>query len=191
MKSATNGNWATVCAQAMLLGLCVCLTGALIAQLTLGELPCPLCMLQRMAMMLCALGPAMILFEVRRGNSEPAIYAQGFGMSVLAAVLGMSVSTRQVLLHILPGDHGYGSPVLGLHLYTWALLVFICALIGASLGLLLVNTKRWAPPPFRLLSTLLPWLLAGLIAANVLSVFIEEGLHWVLPDDPVHYLLLR
>ncbi|WP_266160315.1 disulfide bond formation protein B [Dyella silvatica] len=191
MKPLTNGSWALTCAQIMLLGLCVCLAGAFVAQLTLGELPCPLCILQRMAMMLCALGPAMILFEARRGHNESAIYAQGFGLSVLAAILGMAISTRQVLLHILPGDPGYGSAVLGLHLYTWALLVFICVLLGAAVGLLLIGTKGWTPPPLRLLSTLLPWLLAGLIAANLLSVFIEEGLHWVLPDDPVYYQLLK
>jgi hypothetical protein len=46
-------------------------------------------------------------------------------MSVIAAVGGACISIRQILLHIVPPDPGYGDPVLGLHLYTWALLVFV------------------------------------------------------------------
>ena len=45
----------------------------------------------------------------------------------------MAISTRQILLHITPGDPGYGSVVLGLHLYTWALLIF------AALGLTTIS----------------------------------------------------
>jgi hypothetical protein len=50
-------------------------------------------------------------------------------MSLLAAVAGAVASTRQVLLHIMPGDAGYGSALLGYHYYTWALLGFIAAIV--------------------------------------------------------------
>jgi hypothetical protein len=44
--------------------------------------------------------------------------AVGQGMAVAAAVLGAVAAGRQILLHILPSDQGFGSPVFGLHLYT-------------------------------------------------------------------------
>ena len=40
------------------------------------------------------------------------------------------MSGRQVLLHILPGDPGYGGEVLGLHLYSWAFIVFATIIAG-------------------------------------------------------------
>ena len=49
-------------------------------------------------------------------------------MMILGALLGMVMSTRQVLLHIKPGDPGYGGTVLGLHFYTWALITFFIGL---------------------------------------------------------------
>jgi hypothetical protein len=38
------------------------------------------------------------------------------GMAIIAAALGAVAAGRQVLLHILPGDPGFGFPVFGLHL---------------------------------------------------------------------------
>lgn len=34
-----------------------------------------------------------------------------------------------MLLHIMPGDAGYGSALLGYHYYTWALLGFVAAIV--------------------------------------------------------------
>ncbi len=39
-----------------ILTICGVLAGAFVVQFGQGEFPCPLCVLQRMAMMLCALG---------------------------------------------------------------------------------------------------------------------------------------
>ena len=36
---------------------------------------------------------------------------------------------RQVLLHIMPGDAGYGSALLGYHYYTWAFIGFAVAIV--------------------------------------------------------------
>src|SRR5579872_4446836 len=84
-----------------LYGVALVLAAAFAAQLLLYELPCPLCLLQRILFALLAVGP---ILNVRFGP-RPSHYA----LSLLTAVLGASVSTRQVLLHILPGDAGYGS----------------------------------------------------------------------------------
>ena len=46
-------------------------------------------------------------------------------MTILASLVGSAASIRQILLHIVPPDPGYGPPILGVHLYSWAL-VFAC-----------------------------------------------------------------
>ena len=86
------------------------LAAAFAAQFVLHELPCPLCLLQRILFATLAIGP---ILNIRFGP-RPSHYA----MSLLAAVAGAVASTRQVLLHILPGDAGYGSALLGYHYYT-------------------------------------------------------------------------
>src|SRR5882757_1827895 len=97
------------------------LTAAFAAQLTLHELPCPLCPLQRILFATLAIGP---ILNIRFGP-RPSHYA----LSLLAAVAGAIASTRQVLLHIMPADGGYGSALLGYHYYTWALIGFIAAIV--------------------------------------------------------------
>src|SRR5438445_9904369 len=87
------------------------LVAAFAAQFILHELPCPLCLLQRILFAALAVGP---MLNIRFGP-RPSHYA----MSLLAAVAGAVASTRQVLLHIMPGDAGYGSALLGYHYYTW------------------------------------------------------------------------
>src|SRR5215471_16930898 len=111
-------------------GLCavaLVLTVAFAAQLLLHELPCPLCLLQRIQFALLAVGP---ILNVRFGP-RPSHYA----LSLLVAAAGAAFSMRQILLHILPGDPGYGSALLGYHYYTWAFIGFAVAivLIGAML----------------------------------------------------------
>jgi disulfide bond formation protein DsbB len=86
------------------------LAAAYAAQFILHELPCPLCLLQRILFAALAVGP---ILNIRFGP-RPSHYA----MSLLAAVAGALASTRQVLLHIMPGDAGYGSALLGYHYYS-------------------------------------------------------------------------
>jgi disulfide bond formation protein DsbB len=57
-------------AQLNILVLCEVLLGGFAFQFVSGELPCPLCMLQRHAMMLCALGPAFLIARARHGEMQ-------------------------------------------------------------------------------------------------------------------------
>lgn len=105
------------------------LAGSLHLQFGLGEQPCPLCLVQRSAMIGLAVGPLMNLLWGMR----PAHYA----LSILAAVVGAAASSRQILLHIAtPGDPGYGPAIAGFHLYTWALVTFVVAIVGCAVLLL-------------------------------------------------------
>jgi disulfide bond formation protein DsbB len=87
------------------------------AQLILQELPCPLCLLQRIQFAMLAVGP---ILNIRFGP-RPSHYA----VSLLTAAAGAAFASRQVLLHIMPGDAGYGSALLGYHYYTWAFIGFV------------------------------------------------------------------
>ena len=172
-----------------ILSICFVLTGAFVVQFS-GEYPCPLCILQRMAMMLCALGPAWLLLRAQKGAVDARDYGQCYGLSIFSALLGASFSTRQILLHIAPGDPGYGSAVFGMHLYTWALIVFLVVIVvsGAQLFFLPAATDTFEKSK---LSTFSIWTLGILILANALAVFALEGFHWFLPDDPDAYLLFK
>jgi disulfide bond formation protein DsbB len=169
--------------------ICAVLIGAFVVQFGEGEFPCPLCMLQRMAMMLCALGPAYVIMKARDGEVKTSDFATGYGMSVVAAVGGAFISIRQILLHIMPPDPGFGEPMFGLHLYTWALLVFTAVLVDSGLNLVFTRELEPQKAEFGWISRLVLWLFGAVIVANAVAVFAEEGLHWTLPDNPDSYRL--
>src|SRR5260370_16259530 len=97
------------------------LAAAFAAQLLLHELPCPLCLLQRIQFAVLAIGPILNI----RWGPRPSHYA----LSLLAACAGAAFSTRQVLLHILPGDAGYGTALFGYHSYPLPLIAFPAAIV--------------------------------------------------------------
>jgi disulfide bond formation protein DsbB len=150
-------------------------------QLAWRELPCPLCLLQRVAFVGLAVGPVL---NIRYGP-RPSHYA----LSVLAAIFGMIVSVRQVMLHILPGDKGFGSPIMGLHFYTWAGLIFLLAIALIALIMLFDRQFAEAPAPPPAFATIAVWLVMLVTLANIVSTLFECGLA-VCPENPVRYLFL-
>ena len=112
-----------------LLGITAVQLAAYAFQFAQGELPCPLCLLQRVAFAMVAFG---FLLNVTHG-SQPAHY----GIILLSALFGASVSGRQILLHIVPGSGAYGSAILDLHFYTWAFLLFVATILATATLLLL------------------------------------------------------
>jgi disulfide bond formation protein DsbB len=171
-------------------GVILMLLGAFVLQFVQKELPCPLCNLQRVALVLCGFG---FLLNLRFG-SRPAHY----GAIVLAALFGLAVSGRQLLLHIVPGDQGYGPPLMGLHLYTWAFAFFAAVLLGVAVLLLLTGTARvehdrldggHRTQPFGGLSRLVAWLLIIVTLANAVASFALCG-PLECPDNPTSYWIL-
>ncbi len=159
------------------------LAGSLHLQFGIGEQPCPLCLVQRSAMIGLAVGPLMNLLWGMR----PAHYA----LSILAAVVGGAGSTRQILLHIAdPTDPGYGPAFLGNHLYTWAFITFAVAVVGCALMLLwsapfaaadngIRHERGW----LRMLAfTAIAWVFLDLLVIAI-SVIPECGLG-MCPDNP-------
>jgi disulfide bond formation protein DsbB len=162
------------------------LAAAFAAQWLLHELPCPLCLLQRIQFAVLAIGPIMNI----RWGPRPSHYA----LSLLAAAAGAGFSTRQVLLHIMPGDAGYGTALLGYHYYTLALIGFAAAIVLLAAMLLFDRQfKEDGAAPQTAASTFATtavWLVIGLTALNVVSTLLECGFA-ACADNPVVYELLK
>jgi disulfide bond formation protein DsbB len=161
------------------------LAAAFAAQLLLHELPCPLCLLQRIQFAVLAIGPIMNI----RWGPRPSHYA----LSLLVAVAGAAFSTRQVLLHIMPGDAGYGTALLGYHYYTLALIGFAAAIV--LLAVILLFDRQFeeddAPPlAAGAFATVAVWLVIALTGLNVVSTLLECGFG-ACAEDPVVYELLK
>ncbi len=166
-----------------LLALLGVLAGSLHLQFGIGEQPCPLCLIQRSAMIGLAVGPAMnLLWGIR---------ARHYALAILAASVGIAGSTRQVLLHIATkGDPGYGPAVLGWHLYTWAFVTFAIGIIGCAVLLMWQapleagdQGVRGARSLTRLIAlTVIIWAVIDLLVIAI-SVIPECGLG-LCPDDP-------
>lgn len=150
-------------------------------QLALNELPCPLCMMQRA--LFCALGVGFIL------NIQHGPRASHYALSILAALLGSLIADRHILLHILPGDPGYGTAIAGMHYYTWAALVFEFAILVLTLLLIFDRNFGARPAKVGLFAGTAIWLLVLLTMLNVLSTVLMCGFG-ECPDDPTRYLLI-
>ena len=125
-----------------------------------------------------------------RYGLKPSHYA----MSMLGALMGLVISGRHVLLHVSgPPGSGYGGAFLGLHLYTWALIVFFCFLIGASvllLGSAQFETENDSSPRVgwntSLWARLTSYLIFALCAINAGMAFMECG-PLECPENPTGY----
>ena len=152
----------------------------------LHELPCPLCLLQRLQFALLAVGP---MLNIRFGPRS-----SHYALSLLAAAAGAAFSTRQILLHILPGDAGYGSALLGYHYYGWALIGFAAAIVLLAAVLLFdrqfENDGMAQPAAAGAAARCAVWLVIGLTALNVGSTLLECGFG-ACADEPVVYELLK
>ncbi len=159
------------------------LLAAFYFQIVLHELPCPLCMLQRAAFVALAVGPLLTL----RLGPRPSHY----GLAIIAALVGAGIAARQVLLHIAPGDAGYGSALFGYHFYTWAFLCFAAAILAGAVVLLFDEQFEPAPPApaLGLFETAAIWLIIAVTLLNAGGALLECGFAWC-PADPVRYELL-
>ena len=171
-----------------IMALVVILVGAFYMQFFTHELPCPLCLLQRLGFLMIGLG---FILNLRFG-----IRPLHYGISLLAALFTVAVALRQVLLHIAPeasGVTGYGEALFGLHMYTWSLLFAVGFILW--IGFHLLFPKQFSKIQLRPAK----WLLRlGYIVCvililfsllNVIFVFLECGIAQC-PENPLHYRYL-
>lgn len=183
-RSAPPHGLASLADLAILSGLCIVLAFAFVWQLSRYELPCPLCLLQRVAFCMAGVGP---ILNLRYGQAR-----RHDAMTVLSALAGAFVAARQVLLHIQPGDPGYGGTFLGLHFYTLAFICFVVLIAAVAVKSCL---------GYRTAETMTPrpvgWLIGGvcgafvvLVFGNMASTMLECGFGQCA-DNPVSYLWLN
>ncbi|TNF67513.1 MAG: disulfide bond formation protein B [Gammaproteobacteria bacterium] len=173
-----------------ILGIIIVLIIAFYFQFIFNELPCPLCLLQRLGLLAICFG---FLLNIHY-QPRPSHYA----LSILAAIITAMTAMRQILLHIEPGDQGYGSAVLGLHMYTWVFIFAALAIIYIAIILsiprqyhLKKDSEKVVKPKNKLLRTFTSiafLLFIALLIANIISLYLECGLK-ECPDNPTNYII--
>jgi disulfide bond formation protein DsbB len=152
------------------------LTTAMTLQYAYGELPCPLCLLQRVALFGVCLG---IMLNFRRGFSY-----QNTGFSLLFTIFLLIVSVRQSLLDIYPrpGHEYIGSAVLGIHMPVWSIIIALALLIAYALKLAVLGGDDHLReddiqsfPVINRLASLLSVYVILLCLINLVSVVIQCG----------------
>lgn len=168
-----------------LLAISLVLLFAFADQFILGELPCPLCILQRVGFVAVGFGLAL---NLRFGPKS-----SHYGIMILSAILGAAVALRQVALHVVPGSGAYGNAFLELHFYTWAFVLFVAIIAGTAVMLLSERQfQDQGTMPARLGGFALAVfaLFAVLTLAEGIAVALECG-GGLCPDDPTGYQLLN
>jgi disulfide bond formation protein DsbB len=156
----------------MLVALAAALTAAMVMQYAFGEIPCPLCLLQRFAMFGCCCG---IIMQLRSPGSE-----RGAGIGAIFAVLLLVISVRQTLLDLFPRPgHAYvGSAMFGIHMPVWSVLIAVALLLGFAVRLVLFGAPRAvldkSSPVGRLTGALAFYVLL-ICAINFASVVVQCG----------------
>jgi disulfide bond formation protein DsbB len=163
---------------AMMLVIAGILTAALVLQYGFGELPCPLCLLERLAMFGVCFG---IIQNFRNGFSY-----QNTGVSLLFATLLLVIAARQTLLDIYPrpGHEYIGSAVLGIHMPVWSVIIALCILTAYALKLTvlgdskqLTESKGSELPVIGGIANILGLYVVALCLVNTVSVLLQCGLN--------------
>jgi hypothetical protein len=166
------------------LGLGVLLLIAFILQISLHELPCPLCILQRIGILAIAFGFLL--------NVQFRIHTSHYTLSLLAALLTAAMSMRQIFLHVVPGAAGYGLPFLGLHLYTWvfllcvAVIIYIAIIFSIAPQYANIHERKLKGKTLQILTHLAFAVVFLLAIFNGVSTYLECGFK-ECPDNPVKY----
>lgn len=179
MAHSQVGKFVSLCG---LLSVCVILSVAFYYQFIFKELPCPLCLLQRLGFVLIGFGFVM--------NIRFGVQVRHHGMVIAGAMMTAAVAARQTLLHIVPGNSGYGSTFGGLHFYTWSFIaasVFIMAvsflmIVGQVFDTAISSTTSYPEKGVMVL-------FAILIVGNLVSVLLECGTGQC-EGSPLHYRYL-
>lgn len=167
---------------AFLLAMIVVISGILTAAMTMqygyGELPCPLCLLQRLALFGVCFG---IIQSFRHGFSY-----QNTGVSLLFATFLLIVSARQTLLDIYPRPgHAYiGSSVFGIHMPVWSVIIALCILTAFALKLTVLGGDKSLPdtgvdqyPAVSKIGSIVGLYVVVIGLVNTVSVLVQCGLN--------------
>ncbi|MDR0329434.1 MAG: disulfide bond formation protein B [Rickettsia sp.] len=155
---------------------------AFIFQFFYYEPPCPLCLLQRFGFIAIGLGALLSIIYNPSWKYDMIIF--------ISSIYTLMVGLRQVLLHILPHDLGYGNTFLGLHFYTWsAIISFSLILLMSIIPIVSLILSKFSILQFypSFVPTLIEISLIIIILVNVFATYFECGFG-MCPSDPTTYL---
>ena len=159
---------------AMMLTMAEILTFAMILQYRGGEIPCPLCLLQRVAMFGVCFG---VMLHFRGGTS-----VRNDAMSMLFALFLLIVSVRQTLLDIYPrpGHEYIGSAIFGVHMPVWSVIISVAILLAYTIKIVALGDDNLRdderPELMTHAQSLLSYYVIALCAINFVSVVAQCGM---------------
>ncbi len=163
-----------------LTGIVTILLLAFAFQIIYHELPCPLCLYQRLGFFGIALG---FLLNLRFGF-RPSHYA----VVILSALYTSFVALRQIALHVVPGTGAYGDPVFGFHLYTWSFIIAMLVLTSTTFMLSVDRQYTKRKTKLGVIGNGLFAITVLLLSLNVVTIYFECGFK-ACPENPVKYNL--
>jgi disulfide bond formation protein DsbB len=152
------------------------LTAAMTLQYAKGELPCPLCLLERLALFGVCFG---IIRNFRHGFSY-----QNTGYSLLFSIVLLVIAARQSLLDIYPrpGHEYIGSAIFGIHMPVWSIIIAVSLLLAYAIKLALLGGDEYLReaeigtfPKIKILADTLSMYVIALCAINLVSVVVQCG----------------
>jgi disulfide bond formation protein DsbB len=161
----------------VVLGIAGILTAAMTLQYANRELPCPLCLLERVALFGVCFG---VLQNFRHGFSY-----RNTGYSLLFTVLLLVISVRQSLLDIYPRPgHAYiGSAIFGIHMPVWSIIIALTLLTAYAVKLAILGGDEFlrdadirSYPRTKRLADIIGLYVIALLAINFVSVVLQCGL---------------
>lgn len=166
-----------------LAGISFILSITLLLQWFYYELPCPLCLLQRIAFV--GIGVSLCM------NICLRIHPIHYGLMLLSALFGFLVAWRQIFINSGLGVKSYGVLFFHLHLYTWSAIGFLIILVMIGFIFLVDRNIKASPlPGIQPFARFIMIFFLAIIFINSISAFIECG--WMpCPDNPTDYQLLR
>jgi len=132
--------------------------------------PCPLCLMQRLALSGIVIA---LLMNLRFG-----IKIQNYGLAILSALLGRVVCLRQIGLHVCPEIGSFGIPILGFDLYLWSFFVFTSSIFACAVLLIIKGYSKQEeyPPTWGIVEKVVFVLVFLVTLTNTITTYLECGL---------------
>ena len=165
-----------------LIVICCLLIIAFVDQIINYDLPCPLCLLQRVSFV--GIGICFML------NLYSGIRPSHYGFMLLQTLIGLAISTRQIYFHLGTNSPGYGNSILGLYFYTWAAIIFTIIILCIAIALIFDHGFDEQYTVSSKFLTIVIALFLFLILANGISTVLECGFN-SCPGNPTYYYLLK
>ncbi len=165
----------------IILALCTTLLIAFGYQFAVNDLPCAMCVMSRMGVYAMSFGLLSNLLLARN--------TKNYLLVIIAGLVQIAISLEFIVRHIVRGSGSYGSPIFGLHMYSWNFIFTVLIVIYCAIAGLISEKVSYNKGKPTLALKLIVALLFITLAGNTISTFVECGIY-SCPSDPHSYWLL-